>query len=98
MGIAASIVDDLALRSATSSYLADRSKLREDLIISFDNNPDNQDLLKKIIVLQDLLTVHPHICSTAERELQNKTENAPTNVESAFRYVFCKNCTAVPIT
>lgn len=85
MGAGVSVVEPVTWNGKNSNYFADRSKLRDSLQLAFDEDTENQDLIRKIIVLQNILTENAHICATAVREIQNKKENAPTNIESAFR-------------
>lgn len=81
MGAGASTVNILA----NHNYLTDRKILREKLTTLFGQDPDNQDILKKINALQSIIIKNSHICTTAAKEFKNKDDHLPTNHESALR-------------
>jgi hypothetical protein len=83
MGNTSARVADFDLQSIPK-YEKERLELRRALILSFVNNPDNNEVVSKIAALKALLIKQPHICSTAARELHRKFDYNPTCMESAF--------------
>jgi hypothetical protein len=65
-------------------YQNERKLLRQDLMLQFEIDPKNQNLLVKIKTVRALITQHPHICATAAREAQHDEDAAPTTQQAAF--------------
>jgi hypothetical protein len=70
------------------SYHKERVQLRRELMMRFEKDPKNQDILHKIQALRALITQHPHICVTAAEELKREQleehEIHPVTLQSAF--------------
>jgi hypothetical protein len=83
MGNTTAKVSDFDLKSIPK-YEKERLELRRALILSYVNNPDNNEIVSKIAALKALLIKQPHLCSTAAKELTRKFDYNPTCNESAF--------------
>lgn len=70
------------------SYHKERAQLRRELMMRFEKDPKNQDILHKIKALRSLIIQHPHICATAAEELRREEAGGldiqPTTIQSAF--------------
>ena len=66
------------------TYQDQRNNLRKELINTFLSSVENADIITKLKILRDLVTIYPEICLTAAAEIDKPFDFSLTNVESAY--------------
>lgn len=65
-------------------YQKERAELRKALILSFINNPENDNILAKISAVRSIIIQHPELCATAAKESIKKFDYSPTTEDAAY--------------